>query len=155
MDNTRRLLNFADNDRATLSFVVQILSTSLGAADMYVVRELASYYVRLELTKKWVGLDRFEFWNALCVGSSSLSLSWGLSIITLLAYLFAIAQVALWTGAITPTETLRNCSIHAVGAQFSQGSKAYWDVEFGLTTLRTATQCGPQKDYSLPARYQH
>jgi hypothetical protein len=131
------LLNFADKDRATLSFIVQILSSSLGAVNMYVVRELANYYIRLKLTRKWIGLDRFAFWSAICAASPNFNLPWGLSALTILAYLFALAQAALWAGAITPTETLRNCSIDAVGAQFSQESKAYWDIEFkfvdGLT----------------------
>jgi hypothetical protein len=116
------LLQFTDNNRPTLSFIVQILSASLGAADMYVVRELTSYYLRLKLMKKWVGLDQFAFWNVLCAGSPSVSLPVGLSALTILAYLFAIAIAALWAGAITPTTTLKNCSFVAVGVLSSLSS---------------------------------
>jgi len=98
----RHLYNFIEYHRPEIQSIIQILSSIVGFAQLYVLTSMIKFSTRELLTRCEISLDRLKWWKSLSTKSLDLSLpSWHLALGSLVCAL-AMLPGALWTGALTP-----------------------------------------------------
>jgi hypothetical protein len=127
---TGNVVNFVRHNRATVQIVVQAVSQGLGLLQLYVLRTLFNFAIRLNLEKHSISLDGYAMRSAV----SQLVMDWTLSkpFVTLLLFITLLATVpgALWAGALTPVQSQATTAYQILVPAFSNASSHIWNSEF-------------------------
>lgn len=108
------LYTMVDEYRTSVQTAVQVISAALAGLEVFALCRLINLATRIRLTKAPVSLNMLGFWSAL----STPTTNWGqpiwMVLITFLLGNLATVFSALWTGALTPTNTIgtRITTIH-------------------------------------------
>ena len=103
--NSGRFYAFVTSERATVQIIVQILSQSFGALDVYALCSLINFGTRLRLAGNLYTLDQLQFWSAISLQRLDWALPLGLMIILMLFNAMIRVPGAIWAGALTPVVT--------------------------------------------------
>ena len=135
--STTRYLADIQQNRAHIQFIVQILSTILGALQTYVASSLIYFRVNTRLSVKHASLDYLKLGGALNVGKWDFNLPFW-SKVALLTYLIAMqAPAAIWAAAITPVIVSKSSAAHYHVPFYNPSTIGNWG-----TTCRPAVDCG-------------
>lgn len=100
--------------RTSVQTAVQVISAALAGLEVFALCRLINLATRIHFTKAPVSLNMLGFWSAL----STPTTNWGqpiwMVLITFLLGNLVTVFSALWTGALTPNNTIgtRNTTIH-------------------------------------------
>ena len=102
---TGKIYNVLQENRASASIAVQVISVGLGFVQVAAVSRLFSFVTRMRLRKEPTPLSVLQLWN----GVSSATIQWSLKpkLFALLCIYVGSAAVpgAIWTGSLTPVVT--------------------------------------------------
>ncbi|KAJ5833276.1 hypothetical protein N7474_001587 [Penicillium riverlandense] len=100
------LYNLVDQHRSTVQIVVQIISAGLAAIETLALCRLINLATRIRFTRAPVTLDVLGFWSALSTPTTHWYLPTWMIVVTMLVCNLSAVFSALWTGALTPVDSI-------------------------------------------------
>ena len=144
--STGSLVDWVQRDRAAIQIIVQLISATLAALQLYALSSFVLFRTNLHLLSKPMSLDTLKLHQALHSRAFDPDLSLQ-SLVLSLAYIAALqAPAAIWAGAITPVRTRANVSAVYSIPLYSQSEYGYWGRSCrpatGCDVLQNTTQLG-------------
>jgi hypothetical protein len=102
---TGPLLHYVLSDRATVSLVIQFLSSSLGMAQILICTLVFNFTTNLYILKNSITISKLSLFAALSVPRTDMTLPWHHLSLVILAIAAAQIPGALWAGSLTPVLT--------------------------------------------------
>lgn len=99
------LYTLVDRYRTSIQTVIQVIAAGLAAIEVFAVCRLINLSTRISLTKAPFSLNKLEFRSALSTPTNNWNLPFWMVVSTLLLSNLSAVISALWTGALTPTNT--------------------------------------------------
>ncbi|GAD99659.1 hypothetical protein PVAR5_8381 [Paecilomyces variotii No. 5] len=99
------LYELVDRYRTSVQTVVQVLAAMLAAIEVFIICRLINLATRIWFTRATISLDVLGFWSALSTPANNWNLPLWMIVITILFCNLSAVISALWTGALTPTNT--------------------------------------------------
>ena len=135
-------LIFTSAHRGAIQVVVQIVSHILGVLQIYVICNLISFSVRINLVRTYMSLKYLKLFTALVSHHFDWALPNSLLFQLVLFNLFNLAPAALWAGSLTPITATSHLMGKTDIAHFDQDSSGYWrsaplDLRNCSTTIDT------------------
>jgi len=131
--NKGSFLQFVESDRASISLVVQVVSSVLGLMQIYVATSLFNFATRIWISQRSVSLGNLNLWMALSGPKADLDLPWAGCIVAAIFAALAQAPGALWAGALTPVLTSVSVDGGLINTPtFTASTRNIWDSEFEL-----------------------
>ncbi|KAJ5768417.1 hypothetical protein N7533_001000 [Penicillium manginii] len=100
------MYNFVNQYRSSVQTAVQVISATLAAIEVFALCRLINLATRIHLKRAPVSLNMLSFWSALSTSTANWSLPFWMIVVTLLVGNLHTALTAVWTGALTPVNTL-------------------------------------------------
>ncbi|KAI9849059.1 MAG: hypothetical protein M1838_000289 [Thelocarpon superellum] len=139
--STGYLYNVVQNHRSPAQTVVQIISSVLGAAHLYVLTAMVNRWTRLNWMKGAISLDRLKFWNAVSSIVKDFSLPFRFLLPLLIITLAALIPQGLWSGALTPNFTNSTMISHIQVPQYGPDERGvFWNQTWDPTRSRGDTR---------------
>jgi hypothetical protein len=142
---------FVSSHRDTLALIIQVVSSGLGACQVYTVASLLNYWRRIYIQRHAVTLQSLKFWSAISglQVRTSVPLRYGLIIAA-----FVIAMKipeAFWAGALTPIFVDHVLSEGSIALpRYDSDSASYWQggfAKYDNGTFVPWTRASSTKDY--------
>lgn len=120
------LIPWIQGNRGTVQIIVQLLSTALGALQIFAMTSAIRFQANLRLSSKPASLDCLKLWDAAISEHVDTDLPIS-SLLTLSLYLGLIRiSNALWAGAITPIITRSDSASSFQVPAYSASSNKLW-----------------------------
>ena len=100
------IVGFTQAHRATIQFVIQVLSHIFGFAQTLVLCRVINYALRLRLNRIPISLNTLQTWSDITVPRINLDLPFKYLTLTLGFAIFSLVFPALWAGSLTPVATI-------------------------------------------------
>ncbi|KAJ5979785.1 hypothetical protein N7481_007083 [Penicillium waksmanii] len=100
------MYNLVNQYRSSVQTSVQVISATLAAIEVFALCRLINLTTRIRFKRAPVSLNMLSFWSALSNSTANWSLPAWMIIVTLLVANLHTALTAVWTGALTPVNTL-------------------------------------------------
>lgn len=95
-----------DQYRSSVQTLVQVISATLAAIEVFALCRLVNLATRFRFKQVPVSLNMQRFWSALSASTANWTFPLWMIIVTLLVANLHTALDAVWTGALTPVNTL-------------------------------------------------
>ena len=120
------LISWIIKNRGTVQIIVQMISTALGALQLYAISGVLNFRVNLQVISSYMSLDKLKLYNSAISETLDLDLPTS-SIAILLVYLvLAKLSTALWAGALTPIVTVSQLKGGIQIPAYSISTKHLW-----------------------------
>lgn len=114
------------SNRAPIQIVVQVLSTLIGACQIYALSTSIRFWTNTYLSTTPISLDTLKLLDAITTARLDLDVPTR-ALTILLVYLTTIqVPAALWAGAFTPIFTNTNATAQYIIPQYSNSSQSLW-----------------------------
>lgn len=100
------MYNLVNQYRSSVQTAVQIVSATLAAIEVFAICRLINLATRIRFKRAPVSLDMLGFWSALSIPAADWNLPIWMIIMTVLVANLHTVLTAVWTGALTPVNTL-------------------------------------------------
>ncbi|KAK4870243.1 hypothetical protein LT330_005297 [Penicillium expansum] len=97
---------FVNTNRTSVQTAVQIFGAILAAIEVFALCRLINLTTRIRFTQSPVSLNVLGFWSSLSTPTNNFSLPLWMIVITVLFGNVSAVISALWTGALTPADTI-------------------------------------------------
>lgn len=136
--NTGKFMKAVIADRATISSIVQVLSSVLGMMQVYIATTLFNFATRIWLLEKGnsITLGSLSLFTALSVPRADLTLPIGKIAIVVVALAATQLPGALWAGSITPIIMSVSQEGFIQIPTFTAETRNIWDSEFHIRGVK-------------------
>ncbi|KAF2029179.1 hypothetical protein EK21DRAFT_13746, partial [Setomelanomma holmii] len=125
-----RVCDFVKHDRATVQFVLQLLSNGLAMIQMSTLCSLINWATRAHWASNPASLSMTRFWNSLCLRYIDCRLPLRLLLPCLAFVVLTAMPVAIWVGAVTPiASAVISADTLSIPAYYNASQIRDWRIE--------------------------